>query len=346
MIKILYLVPSLRKCGPTNQLTYLIENCNKKFDITLCIISKANIENDLINYFLSLGINIIFKKSFLDFHKIISNNKFDIIHTQGLKADLYAFIFANRDKHILTSRNNPRLDYPAKFGNFIGYFMAFVHLFIQRRMKNVVACSKSLNDQLSDYNIKSLIIKNGVRIPNLSHIVSNINKPKFVAVGSLIKRKNYEKTIDIFNYLPDFELYIYGEGVLQKKLMKQSGSNIKFMGFSKNIIDELFNYDFFISNSYAEGLPNTVLEASSLGLPLILSNINSHIEITNKLSHSLIINNDDSSKNISEYIRNFIIGISKSINISLKNDFKTNFSSELMANNYMDLYNKIFYKIN
>ena len=41
--------------------------------------------------------------------------------------------------------------------------MAFVHLFIQRRVKNVVACSKSLNDQLSDYNIKSLIIKNGAK---------------------------------------------------------------------------------------------------------------------------------------------------------------------------------------
>ena len=44
MIKILYLVPSLRKCGPTNQLTYLIENCNKKFDITVYF---SNIENDL-----------------------------------------------------------------------------------------------------------------------------------------------------------------------------------------------------------------------------------------------------------------------------------------------------------
>ena len=35
--------------------------------------------------FFVFSVNIIFKKSFLDFHKIISNNKFDIIHNQGFQ---------------------------------------------------------------------------------------------------------------------------------------------------------------------------------------------------------------------------------------------------------------------
>ena len=97
----------------------------------------------------------------------------------------------------------------------------------------------------------------------------------------------------------------------------------------------------FLFQIYAEGLPNTVLEASSLGF-FILSNINPHIEITNKLSHSLIIDNDDSQKIFD--IRNLSEVYLSQLILVLKNDFKTNFSSELMANDYMDLYNKIFKK--
>ena len=68
--------------------------------------------------------------------------------------------------------------------------------------------------------------------------------------------------------------------MLEERLRKQYESeNIIFKGSVKNVYDYLDQSDYYVSASLSEGLPNSVLEAISMELPVLLSDIPAHKEI-------------------------------------------------------------------
>jgi len=73
---------------------------------------------------------------------------------------------------------------------------------------------------------------------------------------------------------PDYKLNIYGEGDLRDSLEK----NIKSLNLEKkvflkgtvnNLKDKIYTVSLFILSSNYEGMPNSLMEAMSLGLPVI-----------------------------------------------------------------------------
>ena len=141
-MKICYLVPSLRSCGPTNQILYLLDENSRKADCELVYISKNNISEIHFNEIQKLNIKIT-QLSFFKALKFVNTKRFDIIHSQGLLADFISTTQL-KSKSIITSRNNPFKDYPTKFGFFKGIIMALTHWLIQYLNRNVVACSFAL----------------------------------------------------------------------------------------------------------------------------------------------------------------------------------------------------------
>ncbi|TLE16378.1 glycosyltransferase [Helicobacter apodemus] len=104
------------------------------------------------------------------------------------------------------------------------------------------------------------------------------------AIGRLHTQKNYLTLLQAFKALPNFiKLYILGEGEQREEieayLQTHQMQNVILLGFKENIYPLLKKADIFIHTSYYEGFPNAVLEAASLGLPLLLSNIPTHKEI-------------------------------------------------------------------
>ena len=78
-------------------------------------------------------------------------------------------------------------------------------------------------------------------------------------------------------------LIFIGSGNMEDELKRNfQESRIEFKGIVPDVKDYLVASDYFISASYSEGLPNSVLEALAAGLPLILSDIPSHSEIVGK----------------------------------------------------------------
>lgn len=88
-------------------------------------------------------------------------------------------------------------------------------------------------------------------------IVRNMDNVKFIYVGA-------------GEYFDEISSYIKKERLEDKIILK---------GFSSNPIKEMEKFDMFISTSLYEGLPYSLIEAMSCGLPIIATNIEGHDEI-------------------------------------------------------------------
>lgn len=126
---------------------------------------------------------------------------------------------------------------------------------------------------------KSSIILNPVelsRIPERKK--EDINYSEIVTVARLEPQKNQELLIDAFNLVckkhQDIVLKIYGEGSLKNKLQNkihELGLNDKvlLMGAKQDVLEWIKESYCFVLTSDFEGLPNSLIEAMSMGIPCI-----------------------------------------------------------------------------
>jgi len=302
-IKILYLVSTLKKCGPINILYGIVKGLDHGlFDISiLCLSSEKQLSMKIP--FEKLGCKLMSLnntrlkgalKNKEAVKKILSSNQIDIVHSHGLRADMI-----NADLksvcRFTTIHNFPGEDYVLQYGKIKGSIMANKHTKAIARIEHRIACSKYISEKFSSsYNLKVSCINNGIVTSLFQNQVNKtktelrralelpLNKKIFLVSGSLIKRKDPETILKAFDQLNDNEtiLVLIGTGKLENKLKSRFKSDdILFKGAVNNVSDYLYACDFFISSSSSEGLPNSVLEAMYSGLPVILSDIDSHREI-------------------------------------------------------------------
>lgn len=116
-------------------------------------------------------------------------------------------------------------------------------------------------------------------------------------VGELSKRKNQEFLIRALPRLENAHLTLVGDGderahleLLAKKLGVEH--RITITGFTREVGKYLLNTDIYASASKIEGLPFNILEAMSVGLPIVASNIKGQRDL---LSDEMLypLNNED-----------------------------------------------------
>lgn len=111
------------------------------------------------------------------------------------------------------------------------------------------------------------------------------------AIGSLIPIKGFEYIIEAAKFCSNIDFRIYGEGPLFSKLTKISNGAVRFMGFSKDIMKELYNsVDILVVPTIIqEALPTVIVEAKSLGIPVITTNIGGQREILNDRKDGFLV---------------------------------------------------------
>ncbi|PWJ88077.1 glycosyl transferase family 1 [Oceanotoga teriensis] len=129
---------------------------------------------------------------------------------------------------------------------------------------------------------------------------------------------NYNKRLDlIIDFLStvsfDFDWIHIGDGNLRDKMenyakIKLPENSFKFLGFVENtkILEFYSKYDadFFINMSDSEGIPVTIMEAMSFGIPVIARDVGGISEIVNFDNGFLL--REPFNKKIYEEISNFI----------------------------------------
>ena len=107
-----------------------------------------------------------------------------------------------------------------------------------------------------------------------------------IAMGDLIKRKNYDTAIRAIANLNDENVHflICGKGPEEeylKDLCKtlKVDKQIHFLGFRNDVKELLKISDCFLFCSFQEGLPRSLMEAMASGLPCIVSKIRGNVDL-------------------------------------------------------------------
>lgn len=181
-------------------------------------------------------------------------------------------------KAIAYEGNNPYLNKTNKYLQIINNFL---YRFADHIVLQTHQISKTFPSFLQD---KISVIYNPVSKPDVQlrseDYARNLSNKMIVSVGRLEPQKGYDVLLKAFylfvkeNQHPDWSLLIMGEGVERQKLEKLCVSyNIKdqvfLPGKVKKPYEQLRDCSIFVLSSRFEGLPNVLLEAMSLGLPVI-----------------------------------------------------------------------------
>ena len=174
--------------------------------------------------------------------------------------------------------------------------------------------------------------------------ISN-NIKVWLFIGNLIPRKNPLFLISAFKKmkLKDTILMIMGDGPLMEECQVAiaEDSNIKLIGAQPGTLEYLQISDFYISASYSEGFPTAVLEAMSVGVLPVLSDINPHIEMVSNLSNSCIFKNDD-FVSLSKIISENMVSPTK---LKPREYLLSHFSAHIMQKRYVKCYHDLCKRI-
>jgi glycosyltransferase involved in cell wall biosynthesis len=139
------------------------------------------------------------------------------------------------------------------------------------------------------------VVHNGVEIPDTAHfnrdkiltLNSSIKRPVLFAAGSLFWQKGFEYLIEAIALLNKKDcfphLVIAGAGdpepyrILAKDFRVEE--YVHFAGHRSDISELMFSADCFVLSSIDEGLPNVVLEAMSVGTPVVAADAGGTNEI-------------------------------------------------------------------
>lgn len=115
--------------------------------------------------------------------------------------------------------------------------------------------------------------------PTLKRDIKRVDNT-IVSAGRLVIEKGFAELIEAFSFIsekhPDVILRIYGEGeervALEHLIESLNLSDRVFLpGAIPDIGPMIVNARLFVLSSYFEGLPNTLIEAMSIGVPIVAS---------------------------------------------------------------------------
>ncbi|PCI66338.1 MAG: hypothetical protein COB38_10305 [Gammaproteobacteria bacterium] len=168
------------------------------------------------------------------------------------------------------------------------------------------------------------------------------------SVGRLVEVKNYPSLIRAFAIViqkqPKARLALAGDGPERKlleALIEELGLKHKvfLMGRREDVPSVMNAYDIFVLPSFREGLSNTILEAMSSALPVVVTNVGGSPEIVieNKTGHLFEVSQ---SSQLADLLDSLMTDRKKLQTMSedARKHVVENYSLETMVNNYQQTY--------
>jgi GalNAc-alpha-(1->4)-GalNAc-alpha-(1->3)-diNAcBac-PP-undecaprenol alpha-1,4-N-acetyl-D-galactosaminyltransferase len=209
-------------------------------------------------------------------------NMFTLISLMGLSIPV-----------IVADRNDPRF-VP------VTPYLRFLRNILYHFASGIVVQTKSNKSYFSNLiQEKCKVIFNPIflNIDAGSALVST-KKKKIASVGRLTKQKNQVMLINAFGKLhekyPEYNLVIYGEGPMREELTKYIKSVglekfIELPGAKQDVCNYILDSELFVMTSNYEGMPNALIEAMCLGLPVISTKVSGATDLIKNRENGLLI---------------------------------------------------------
>ena len=236
---------------------------------------------------------------------ILEEEKYDLIITN---TTLCSFLIRIA-KQISKVKNHGKLVnivHGYLFSNNTKFFKKTIYILLEKLCKNSTDRLLTMNKEdydlaekysLCNYDItningiglpKPLIFQEETRLSVRSFYSVNDDETLLSYVGELSKRKNQifliENIEQISKVFPKFKLILAGNGDLydfyksEIERLKIS-DKIILAGHVNNAKELIYSSDIIISSSKSEGLPFNIMEAMSIGIPVIASRIKGHTDL-------------------------------------------------------------------
>lgn len=124
----------------------------------------------------------------------------------------------------------------------------------------------------------SVVIPNPIVVEELPQLFEGERRTSIVAVGRLVPEKNYRLLIDAFEIFhirfPKYILEIFGEGKerysIENAIIEKKMQDIVLLkGECSDVFEQINSAAMYVMSSDFEGMPNALLEAMAIGLPVI-----------------------------------------------------------------------------
>lgn len=326
------------------------------YEVGIAAMKGGNLWNELDSKVIHFELEYMRKKiNFLDFKVLKELKKIkqeyapDIIHLHTTKPGVLGrIVFRKNKKHIVYTVHG--------FDTIRTAHRKF--LFIEKAMKNLCGALVPVSEydknmmNLEGFNKNIHVIHNGI---DDKTIIKKTDLPikikesiKIITIARICPPKRFDMFINIAKSFSDKDIAFIWIGGSQNETIESLKSkydipsNVYLTGDLPNASNYLSLCNIFVLFSNHEGLPMSIIEAMSQGLPCIASNVGGIPELIDESNGYIINSEEEAISNIRFLLKNPDLLKEKGKNSY--NKYKSSFTIDKMWNSYEELYKSLLQK--
>lgn len=295
-------------------------------------------------------------KSYIQLKKILTINEYEMIHCHTPIGGVVARIASkNMDSKVIYTAHGFHFYHGAPLINWMFFFpiekflSKYTDVLITINKEDYRIAKKYFKIDVIEY-VAGVGIDDKVYYPLDNELKESIKmklgyESNFIItiIGEINSNKNQVYVVNKLNsmskIIPNLKLLIIGSGDSRKieELISKNNiiDNVSLLGFKDNIYDYIGISDIVISSSKREGLPVNLLEAKSMGVPILASDIRGNRDIVQVGVNGYLYN----KYNFEEIFKKFIDNYDR---LKYNSLIESRNIYEITVNHVMKQYTKIY----